>query len=170
MKNKIKKKTIRKMSTHQCGIAAEAYSASILAQCGYNVFVQYGANQPGYDLVATRGKQNLRISVKGSQDAGWLLATKKHGDSYHQSINNWLEKQTENIVFFLIQFQKVKGLDCPRVYVARPKELAEHMKTQRDGKGSASLTEDWKINHRTSSRNDKIPDAWKFTAQRMRNI
>lgn len=42
------------MPPRQCELAAEAYTTSLLAQCGYNVLVQYGANQPEYDLVAVR--------------------------------------------------------------------------------------------------------------------
>ena len=43
------------MTPRQCAIAAEAYAASLLAQAGYDVLVQYGANQPHYDLVANNG-------------------------------------------------------------------------------------------------------------------
>ena len=45
------------MTPRQCEIAAEAYAASLLAQAGYDVLVQYGANQPHYDLVANNGDQ-----------------------------------------------------------------------------------------------------------------
>jgi hypothetical protein len=58
------------MTPRQCEIAAESYAACLLAQAGYDVLVQYGANQPQYDLVAVKGKRILPISVKGSQDGG----------------------------------------------------------------------------------------------------
>ena len=68
------------MTARQCEIAAEAYTACLLAQCGYDVLVQYGANQPYYDLVADKNdeplKRHLYISVKGSQDGGWMLAVR----------------------------------------------------------------------------------------------
>ena len=64
------------MTPRQCEIAAEAYAASLLAQGGYDVLVQYGAIQPHYDLVANNGSIFLPISVKGSQDGGWMLAVK----------------------------------------------------------------------------------------------
>jgi len=33
------------MTSRQCEIAAESYSACLLAQSGYDVFVQYGAKK-----------------------------------------------------------------------------------------------------------------------------
>jgi hypothetical protein len=47
------------MTRRQCEIAAEAYAASLLARSGYDVSVQYGANQPGYDLVAVKDNRIL---------------------------------------------------------------------------------------------------------------
>jgi len=93
------------MTPRQCEIAAEAYAASLFAQAGYDVLVQYGANQPHYDLVANKGSLFLPVSVKGSQDGGWMLAVKykKTGISYQDSIDRWLAKQHEDIVFVLVQ-------------------------------------------------------------------
>jgi len=53
-------------------VAAEAITAALFAQCGYDVSVQYGANQPEYDLMVAKGDRLLKISVKGSQDGGWV--------------------------------------------------------------------------------------------------
>lgn len=76
------------MTPRQCEIAAESYAACLLAQCGYDVLVQYGANQPQYDLVAVKDKRIRPVSVKGSQDGGWMLAVRyvKPGVNYHQAI------------------------------------------------------------------------------------
>jgi hypothetical protein len=54
--------------------AAEAIAAAQFARFGYDVSVQYGANQPEYDLTirSPEGKL-LAISVKGSADGGWGL-------------------------------------------------------------------------------------------------
>ena len=59
------KKTV---SSWHIGIAAEALVAAQFARYGIDVSVQYGANQPEYDLIATKGDKMLKISVKGSQD------------------------------------------------------------------------------------------------------
>lgn len=45
------------MDKHKISVAAEAFSAGVFAQAGYSVFVQYGANQPGYDLVVSNEKK-----------------------------------------------------------------------------------------------------------------
>ena len=160
------------MTARQCGIAAESYAASLLAQCGYDVLVQYGANQPDYDLVVVKDKRILLLSVKGSQDGGWLLAGNEKNPSrnYHQAIDAWLHKQRTDVVFIFVQFLNVTLGNAPRVYVARPKEIARHMKTQSNGIGHGSLTEDWLRNHPKAKRDDKIPAAWKFSSQRIEEV
>jgi hypothetical protein len=54
--------------------AAEAIAAAQFARFGCDVSVQYGANQPEYDLMIARGELMLKISVKGSSDGGWGLS------------------------------------------------------------------------------------------------
>jgi hypothetical protein len=61
------------MTPRQCEIAAEAYAASLLAQVGYDVLVQYGANQPYYDLVANKGKGSVFLPFFGERQSGWWL-------------------------------------------------------------------------------------------------
>ncbi len=79
------------MTSRQCEIAAESYAACLLAQAGYDVLVQYGANQPHYDLVADNAVRFLPISVKGSQDGGWMLAVKYKGwgTLIAEAIDSW---------------------------------------------------------------------------------
>jgi hypothetical protein len=91
------------MTGRQCEIAAEAYTACLLAQAGYDVLVQYGANQPHYDLMAVKHMRKLPISVKGSQDGGWMLAVKYVGNGvdYHEAIDKWLSKQREDVVYVI---------------------------------------------------------------------
>ena len=60
-----------KMTSWHVGVAAEAFAAAQLARMRYDVSVQYGANQPEYDLIAVDGEKMLKISVKGSQDGSW---------------------------------------------------------------------------------------------------
>src|SRR5262245_24781615 len=113
------------MDKRQCEIAAESFSASLLARTGYDVLVQYGANQPHYDLVAVKDQRMLLVSVKGSQSGGWMLASNfvKPGVNYHAAIDIWLEAQRDDIVFLLVQFVAVDIGHAPRVYIARPKEI-----------------------------------------------
>ena len=39
------------MNRYHVSVAAEAHAAAAFARCEYEVSVQYGANQAGYDLV-----------------------------------------------------------------------------------------------------------------------
>lgn len=162
------------MTPRQCEIAAESYAACLLARAGYDVLVQYGANQPQYDLVAAQGTRFLPVSVKGSQDGGWMLAVKYKekgkGITYHQAIDRWLAAQRKDVVYVFVQFLNVTLGEAPRIYVARPPEIAAHMKTQCDGRGHGALHESAKGSRSRSRYSHKIPDSWRFTQQRIDSI
>lgn len=157
------------MTPRQCEIAAESYTASLLAQCGYDVLVQYGANQPHYDLVAVQDSRFLPVSVKGSQDGGWMLAVRfvKPGVNYLAAIDKWLSIQRNDVVYVFVQFYGVELGHAPRVYVARAPEIASHMKSQCNGRGHGSLQEDFRRHHRNSKYDDKIPAQWAFSRKRI---
>jgi hypothetical protein len=160
------------MTPRQCEIAAESYAACLLAQCGYDVLVQYGANQPHYDLVAVKDKRMLKISVKGSQDGGWMLAVRhlKPGVGYHEAIDTWLSSQPDDVIFVFVQFMGVPLGVAPRAYVVRPAEIAPHMKSQCAGRGHGSLQEDYQRDHPRSQYDHKMPSSWEFNAQRFESI
>ena len=153
------------MTPRQCEIAAESYSASLLARCGYDISVQYGANQPQYDLVAVKGTRIILVSVKGSQDGGWMLAVKHVGNGvlYHAAIDVWEQSQRKDLVFMMVQYMHASLTQAPPVYVARAAAIAAHMKTQCDGRGHGSLQEDYRRDHPKSKYSHKIPAAWLFT-------
>lgn len=160
------------MTPRQCEIAAESYTACLLAQCGYDVLVQYGANQPHYDLIAVKDKRILPVSVKGSQDGGWMLAVRfvKPGVNYHAAIDQWLSIQREDVVYLFVQFINVALGQAPRVYVARPPEIAAHMKTQCNGRGHGTLQEDFRRDHPRSQYDHKVPASWSFSYGRLDQI
>jgi Holliday junction resolvase-like predicted endonuclease len=159
------------MTQRQCEIAAEAYAACLLAQAGYDVLVQYGANQPQYDLVAVKGDRILRVSVKGSQDGGWMLAVRyKEGKGYRSAIDSWLKAQHRELVYVFVQFIGVALGGAPRAYVSRPPDIAAHLRTQRDGKGGASLQEDIRRDRPRSRYSHKIPASWAFSRERIDGI
>lgn len=160
------------MTPRQCEIAAESYTACLLAQCGYDVLVQYGANQPHYDLMAVKQERKLPVSVKGSQDGGWMLAVRfvKPGVNYHAAIDQWLSIQRKDVVYVFVQFINVSLGQAPRVYVASPPEIADHMKTQCSGRGHGSLQEDYQLHHPRSQYSHKIPAEWVFTRERIDQI
>lgn len=160
------------MTPRQCEIAAESYTACLLAQAGYDVLVQYGANQPDYDLAAVKGKRILLISVKGSQDGGWMTAVryKKRDVTYLEAIDHWLAAQREDVVFVFVQFAHVEEGQSPRVYVARPQEIAKQLKSQRGGQGYGALQED-RIRYNPGSKySEKLPKAWHCSSKRIDSV
>src|SRR5436305_10077094 len=110
-----------KPTAHQISVAAEAIAAAQFARCGFTVSVQYGANQPEYDLVVQKGDALMQVSVKGSQDGGWGLNQsfmKKGTGDYHGAIDEWLACHSRRTTFCFVQFQGVALDKLPRVYLA----------------------------------------------------
>lgn len=165
-------KIIKTMSPRQCEIAAESYAACLLAQSGYDVLVQYGANQPQYDLIAVKGERKLPISVKGSQDGGWMLGTafKKPGVTYHAAIDLWLAAQRPDLVFIFVGFLNVELGQAPRAYIASPSEIATQLKLRCSGRGHCSLEEDSPAFYPRSNYKDKIPCEWTYSTHRIDTI
>jgi len=96
--------------------AAEAFAAAQFARCGFDVSMQYGADQPEYDLIVSKGDNMLKVSVKGSQDGGWGVtqgylrqATALSGKKpdYHGAIDLWLKRHGSRTVLCLGQFWDV---------------------------------------------------------------
>lgn len=52
------------MNSHQVSVAAESYTATLFAWAGFDISVQYGANQPEYDLVVDPMKRCLKFQLK----------------------------------------------------------------------------------------------------------
>ena len=130
------------MSSHQVGVAAEAYAAGIFARVGCHVSVQYGANQPRYDLIVERDDKPHLLSVKGSKDGGWVLASKglKKGQAnFQEAINIWERAHSNAIIFCFVQFQNCALNQMPAIYLARPLEIASFLRASRGGKGRVGL-------------------------------
>ena len=162
------------MKPYHVSVAAESYTATLFAWLGYDVLVQYGANQPYYDLAIRSGNTMFPVSVKGSKDGGWgLTQSFKKGRSYYEAINIWDSKHPEDTILSLVQF---KGVDpekneSPRVYLATPKEIGEQMKLSRNFKGDTVLKENytWKkgVAKGTSY---MIPEEWMFSKKRVETL
>jgi len=162
------------MNSHQVSVAAESFAASIFAQAGFDVLVQYGANQPDYDLVAVSKNFVSKVSVKGSQDGGWALAVskKKKGQnvSYFTAIDLWRTCQKDDIIFCFVQYWRISIGNAPRVYLATVKEVAARLKEQWNGRGHLALFEDYRAIHPKSGFNDQIPSHWKFSKERLEEV
>ena len=160
---------MKAISSWHVGVAAEAFAAALFARLGYDVSVQYGANQPEYDLIAVSGDRMLKISVKGSQDGGWgLTQNYKKGCDYHEAIQKWLDGHHKKTIFCLVQFQGTGDNEMPRMYLASPAEIAEVLHTSAGGRGETILYEYHKWGPHAAGRGtiDRVPGEWKFTAER----
>ena len=157
------------MNSWHVGVAAEAFAAAQFARCGYDVSVQYGANQPEYDLIAVSGDHILKISVKGSQDGSWgLTQSYKKGRSYQETTQKWLDSHHNKTIFCLVQFSDTKIDEMPRIYLASPKEIADRLNASAGGRGETILYENhtWGPRAAGYGTTDKVPDEWKFSRYR----
>jgi Holliday junction resolvase-like predicted endonuclease len=161
------------VSSWHIGVAAEAFAAAQFARLGFDVSVQYGANQPEYDLLVVRGDAMLKVSVKGSQDGSWGLTQSylKKAD-YHGAIKLWLAKHGMKTVLCLVQFRNVKLRELPRFYLARPQEIAERMLATASGRGDTILYEKktWTARAAGAGTVDEIPASWFLTQQRVETL
>ena len=160
-------------SSWQVATAAEAFAAAQFARCGWDVSVQYGANQPEYDLVAVDGDRVLKVSVKGSKDGGWGL-TQSHiaNADYHGAADAWLARHSRKTVFCLVQFRSVPATELPRMYLAKPIEIAAWLKAAAAGRGDTILYERhvWSDRAQAAGTIDVIPDRWRFTEARLTEV
>lgn len=164
---------IKKNQNYHVSIAAEAFAAALFARCGCNVLVQYGANQPEYDLVIKRDGRRLEVSVKGSQDGSWgLTQAHKKGTTYHGAIETWLSRHDPHTLFCLVQFKDVSLGELPRVYLAWPHEIAQRLQETAGGHGDTILYEEkvWTSRARGAGTIDSIPERWKFSLERVDEV
>jgi hypothetical protein len=151
-------------------VAAESIAAARFAQCGYDVSVQYGANQPEYDLMVAKGERMLKVSVKGSQDTGWGLSQShlKNAD-YHGAIKVWEKRHNPRTVLCFVQFYRVKITQMPRIYLATPTEVADRLRATAKGRGDTILWEhlEWTQRAHGAGTIDEIPPAWSFSLGRV---
>lgn len=160
-------------SSWQVATAAEAFSAAQFARCGWDISVQYGANQPEYDLVAVDGERVIKVSVKGSQDGSWGLTQSYLANAnYHGAVDLWLKKHSRKTVFCLVQFKGVPVDQLPRMYLARPLEIANWLKAAAGGRGDTILYERhaWSERARSAGTIDAIPEVWRFTTERLNEM
>lgn len=162
-----------KISSWHVGVAAEAIAAAQFARLQYDVSVQYGANQPEYDLIAVSGDQMLKISVKGSQDGGWGLTQGfKKGCDYHEAIQKWLEAHHKKTIFCLVQFKGCELDQMPRLYLASPTEIADELHKSAGGRGETVLREHhvWGPTAAAYGTTDALPQEWLFSEARAREL
>ena len=162
-----------KMTSYQVQVAGEAFAAGALAHTGFNVSVQYAANQPEYDLLVEKKERVLKIQVKGSQDGAWGLTQSFMANrDYHGAADQWLKRQGKKTVFMLVQFKNVKPGESPRIYIATPREIVKMLKDSSKGRGETILFEqkEWSKRAHGYGTVDRIPEKWVFSQERMNEL
>jgi len=160
----------REHTSRNVAIAAEAIAAAQFARLGFDVSVQYGANQPEYDLVVARGDLLLKVSVKGSQDGSWgLTQSFLEKADYQGAIETWLKRHGSRTVFCFVQFKDVPLDQLPRLYLALPSEIAQRLRETANGRGDTILYEQhtWGVQAKAAGTTDQIPATWKFSQARI---
>ena len=152
--------------------AAEAIAAAQFARCGWDVSVQYGANQPEYDLLIDNKKyeNSLKISVKGSKDGSWGLTQSFLKEAnYHAAVDTWLAKHSTRTIFCLVQFKGADLIDMPRIYLATPEQIAVRLKATANNRGDTILYEKhvWTKRAHGWGTTEVLPEEWKFTEERL---
>lgn len=164
-----------KFSSWHVSVAAEAIAAALFARHGFDVSVQYGANQPEYDLIVARADELLKVSVKGSQDGGWGLCqsylTPKKAD-YHEAIRKWMVRHKKRTILCFVQYKDVAPDHMPRVYLATPSEVSQQLRNSNKGIGGTILYE--RHIHgpraRAAGQVEEIPAGWRFSFERVEQM
>lgn len=138
-------------TSYRVGVAAEAIAAAQFARLSYDVSVQYGANQPEYNLMIAKRAHMLKVSVKGSQDASWGLTqsylTRGKAD-YAAAADKWYARHLARSALCSDQFKGVEHDATPRIYIAMPREVVAQLKKSAGGRGDGVLHEHKKLTNR----------------------
>jgi len=154
-------------------VAAESLVASLFARTGFDVSVQYGADQPEYDLMIAQGDKLAKISAKGSQDGNWGLTQKylRNAD-YQRAIGDWEKAHSKKLLFAFVQFKNVDIAEMPRVYLATVPEIAVRLRATAAGRGDTILYEKklWTARAKGAGTEDAIPQEWTFSERRIHHL
>jgi len=160
-------------SSWHVAVAAEAIAAAQFARLGFDVSVQYGADQPEYDLIVARPDRMLKVSVKGSQDGSWGLTQSFLKEAnYHGAIDVWLSRHGVKTVLCFVQFKGVGFNELPRLYLARPAEVAQRLRETAKGRGDTVLYEEhtWGPRAVGAGTTERLPASWAFQPERVHEI
>ncbi len=115
----------------------------------------------------------LKISVKGSADGGWGLTQSMMSNAdYHAAADKWQSRHKPGTAVCLVQFKGVDDDKMPRIYLASPREIADHLKAARGGHGETALKEKKTYGPRGIGAGavDQIPGGWVMTQDRIAEI
>lgn len=165
------------MASWHVATAAEAIAAAQFARFGFDVSVQYGANQPEYDLmIAAPSGRMLKISVKGSKDGSWGLTQSQlsriRNADYKGAADLWLTRHKPHTAICLVQFKGVADDEMPHTYLASPREIVARLKAAAGGRGDTILYKEHTrgLKAAGAGTTEKIPDDWKMTKARVERL
>jgi len=164
------------MESYHVATAAEAIAAAQFARLDFDVSVQYGANQPEYDLMIDNGENTLKISVKGSQEGNWGLCQsqlkKLSNANYHGAIDLWLAGHKRRTILCLVQFKGVPLEGMPRIYLANPTEIAKRLHEASGGRGDTILYENHTRGPKAAGAGtiECLPETWRLSAARINEL
>ena len=161
------------VSSWHVAVAAEAIAAAQFARCGWDVSVQYGANQPEYDLIIAKNQNLLKISVKGSQDGSWgLTQSYLKNAEYQIAIDLWEQRHDPHTIFCFVQFKGLSLQEMPRMYLATIREVAERLRSTAKNRGDTILYEHhvWAKRAYAAGTTESIPEAWCFSSNRIEQL
>lgn len=71
-----------------------------------------------------------------------------------------------------VQFKNVGLAEMPRVYLARPCEVAERLRSTANGRGDTILygSHTWSARAFAAGTEERVPDSWRFTAARVEEL
>ncbi len=175
------KLTENKIDNNRVANAADGDVIARLSFLGFDVFTQRKSNLKRYDLLAVDDRDvSLKISVKGSTTGGWVIRTSigtidvNGKTDYQYAINKWEQEQTQpGIVFCFVQYKDVGPDQRPRMYLATPKEVADQLRSQANGRGYGALREHHVYTARSQAgvgAVDKIPALWLFSRERVEQM
>jgi hypothetical protein len=168
----VRRSTSFKSSWH-VATAAEAVAAAQFTRLGFNVAVQYGANQPEYDLMIAYDDEMLKISVKGSADGAWgLTQSRLSNANYHAAAEEWFALHKPHTILCFVQFAGVEFDAMPRIYLARPYEVMARLKDAAGGRGDTVLFENHTRGPRAkgAGNTERIPDSWRLSIDRIAEV
>jgi hypothetical protein len=170
-----------KPSSWPIAVGAAGIAAAQFARCGFDVMNQSGHDKPWYDLVITRGGNLLKIGVKATESGRWHLAESylqraaqlsgKKSD-IQRAITLWLDIHGERTVYCLVQFEGIRLEQLPRIYLARPAEIAARMRDAAGRLGEAVLCEryEWMDSETGCTETVALPSEWLFSRERIEEL
>jgi hypothetical protein len=84
----------------------------------------------------------------------------------------WLARHGARTLFCFVQFEGVALDALPRLYLARPSEIAERLRATAKGRGDSILYEEhtWGPRAVGAGTVERVPEHWRFSSERIEQL